>query len=152
MDKFLVLFLIFSTCTAIHSPSFAGVYGDELTKCLVQSATEEDRVALATWMGVLIAQHDKVSEHVRTSYNDLVTTTDSAVDAVTTLTFQVCENEAREAIKYEGPEAYKNSFQYLATIAIQELMTNPSVSKAIVLYQKGIAEKFKSITTKKYSK
>ncbi|SIN72386.1 hypothetical protein [Halodesulfovibrio marinisediminis] len=141
MNKLLAALLIFFACSAAHSISFAGVYGDELTKCLVQSATKEDRVALATWMGVLLAQHSKVSQHVRTSYSDLVDTTNSAVDSVTRLTFQICENEARQAMKYEGAEAYKKSFQYFGTIAIQELMTDPSVSKAMFLYQKSVEEK-----------
>jgi hypothetical protein len=46
---------------AVSGSSYAGPYGDELAKCLVESATKEDRVALVRWMFAAEAANPAVS-------------------------------------------------------------------------------------------
>ena len=134
MKKFFVLSLVLLSCVTVFSTAKAGIYGDELTKCLVNSASAEDKIALAKWMGLAIVQHQAVAPLVTTSQQDLMDVTIDAGDMVIELLGKVCQKEANAALKYEGQTAMTHSFEYFGRVAVQELMIDANVKKAFGLF------------------
>lgn len=106
----------------------AGVYSDDLGKCLVKSTDDNDRVLLVQWVfsifslnpavgslaAVTTAQRDSLNKKAETIFSRLLTGN--------------CRKETIDALKYEGDTAIAASFQVLGQVASRDLMTDPHVA------------------------
>ena len=115
--------LLFAASTAQ-----AGVYEDDLSKCMISKSTDEDKAGLIRWTYGLMsfspivkdltaitkAQHKKLDLVVAGSFERLL--------------FSACRSEAIAALKYEGKGTWANSFGTLAEAAFQSLKNDPVVN------------------------
>ena len=110
------------------SAASAGVYTDELTKCLVSSATENDKLVLVQWLfaevtlNPAIKTMSNVTTAQRESFNRQV------VDRFERLVLKDCRKETVDALKYEGPGAIEASFSVLGQVAGRGMMSDPNVA------------------------
>lgn len=109
-------------------PAQAGLYGDELSKCLVRSATDADRAQLMQWMMAAYAASDAAREIVTLdrAQHDRFNRVGAAL--FNRLILEDCRSESVAAIKYEGASAVEASFETLGKIAGRGLMTDPKVA------------------------
>jgi hypothetical protein len=98
---------------ALGSPAFAGVYTDDLSSCLVEKTTLEDKTALVQWIFVAMAQHPSVSTLTRITPDDVKHHNKQAGELFMRLLTETCLDSSRKAIKYEGAAAIHFSFQAL---------------------------------------
>lgn len=109
----------------------AGPAADELSRCLVQSTSNEDKITLVKWMFASMSLHPAVAE--LSTVND--TTRDAANQDMAALLVLLleerCFNQARAAIQSEGSVALQNSFAILGQAAANELFTNPNVAAGL---------------------
>lgn len=111
--------------------AFAGPYGDELSKCLVNSTTQADRVALVKWMFSAASLHPALKGMVSVSPQQLDDANKYTAGLLTRLLTESCRAEAEKALQYEGMATFQTSFQILGQVAGKELFSSPEVTVAM---------------------
>jgi hypothetical protein len=118
------------------SSAWAGVYADDLGKCLVSATTKDDRSNLIRWLFVAAAQHPAVKpiSVISPAQQD---ESDKAMGAlIMRLLTDSCKTDAQKAIQYEGPVTIQIAFEVLGKVAGQELFSSPEVTANL----KGLAK------------
>ena len=109
----------------------AGVYTDDLSKCLVRATTDQQKATLVQWIFGIAALHptvkplSSVTDSQRTQLNK-----DVAALFMTLLT-DSCRKETQDAVKYEGPAAIQASFGVLGQVAMTSLFSNQDVNTGL---------------------
>jgi hypothetical protein len=117
---------------AVPSPSaFAGVYTDDLSKCLVSKTTPGQKSILVNWMFSAMSLNPSVAKFVsipdakRKEFNvDMA----KLFESLMTVT---CKPEMQLAVRYEGRAAIGAGFNVLGQVAGRELFSNPEVAKSM---------------------
>lgn len=120
------------------APTQAGVYTDDLTKCLVASASPDDQLVLIKWVFGVISAAPQIKTYS--------TVTDAQRDALSKQTGQLmqrlltkdCRTQAVAAIKYEGSSTFESSFEVLGQVAMRGLTSSPEVSKGFGALSNGV--------------
>jgi len=110
------------------SPAFAGVYSDDLTRCLVDKSTLEEKTSLVQWIFVAMSRHPSVSPMTKITADDVEKYNKVAAELLTHLLTETCVEPAKKTIKYEGAAALQSAFQVLGQVAAGELFSNPEVA------------------------
>jgi hypothetical protein len=111
----------------------AGVYSDDLAKCLVSHTTPKDQTEFLRWMFAAISYHPDVADLVSLTPEKRSEMTKNAGRWFERLLTESCAAQFRDASKYEGAQAVSAGFQMLGQVAMRGLMAHPDV-------QKGLAE------------
>lgn len=106
----------------------AGPDADALGHCLVVNSSEDDKLALVTWMFAAMSMHPAVSELAEVSNADREQSLRAMAELTTVLLTERCREEARTAISSEGAIAMQTSFAILGQVAATELFANPQVA------------------------
>lgn len=127
----------------------AGVYSDDLGKCLVQSSSSADHAVLVRWMFAALSLNPVV-QPMSTVTSQQRDETDKKVEVLfSRLLTRDCHTQAVNALKYEGTSAVEESFRLLGGVAARDLMTEPHVEKGMgalgVLF--AADEKFRALLT-----
>lgn len=115
----------------MSSVSQADIYTDDLSRCLIESSSSEDKITLVKWMFSAMALHPAVktiapvNEAARNSANK------EMADIMVDLLSVRCLEQSKKAIKYEGPIALQASFEVFGKVAAQELFSNPNVAQGL---------------------
>jgi len=113
------------------SPAFAGAYTDELSRCLVEKSSANDKSALVQWIFVAMSQHPSVSALTKVTPADVEKHNKVAGELFTRLLAETCAEQSTKAIKNEGPVAIQSAFQVLGQVAAGDLFANPEVAKVM---------------------
>jgi hypothetical protein len=116
---------------ASGSAARAGIYTDDLAKCLVKSTSASDQKALVVWIFSAMSWHPAIQ-----SYSSM---TDGQKDAASRVTAGLmerlliadCRKETVAAVKYEGGNALQGAFGVLGQVAMRDLMTDPKVNASM---------------------
>ena len=123
----------------------AGVYTDDLSRCLVESSTSSDKLTLVKWIFTAISLHPAVKSIATVSAKQIDNSNKEAADIFVKLVTETCKDQTVKAIKYEGEIAIQTSFGVLGQVAMMELLSNPEVAAGMAGLQKYMdAEKIKS--------
>jgi hypothetical protein len=109
----------------------AGVFADELTKCLVKSSSTDDRVLLVQWMFAALSLHPAVQPMVQIKADQRDAATKKAGGIFSRLLAENCRKESVAALKNEGNSAIGAAFGVLGQVASRDLMSNPNVEKGM---------------------
>jgi len=123
----LAVVLALMTDSAIH----AGPYADDLSKCLVEKTTTEDRNALVRWMFVAASRHPAVASISNVSEDELAHANENTANLFVRLLSESCLEQTRKALQYEGAATLESSFSVLGQVAAKELFASPEVAAAI---------------------
>ena len=129
--------LIIGILTALGGTANAGVYGDDLAKCLIGKTAEEDRVAFMTYTFVAMAQHPAVRPYASATPEQLDQLQTRAARIMEQSLTEICRAEAISAIRFEGPASIGSAFQAFGAAATSDLMTVPAVAKGL----EGVGDK-----------
>jgi hypothetical protein len=121
---------LFSLSTVIGSSqlAYAGSYSDELSLCLVRSATSADKATIVQWFFSIISSHPDLSRVSSISNSKRADINKRFAKLFESLLTQACKSETKALIRYEGADAVGESFGALASQALTDLISNPSVS------------------------
>ena len=122
----LALVVAFSVPASFAS---AGVYTDDMSKCLVRSTTAEDQADLVAWVFVAMSAHPSVKGYVNLTEDQRLGKTKAASKLMERLMLTNCRKETVDALKYEGPLAIQQAFGVLGQVAMRGLMADPDVAK-----------------------
>lgn len=117
--------------TVAPQPASAGVYTDDLSKCLVSGTTSEQKAVLVNWMFSAMSLNPAVARYVaipdaqRRQFNKDMA---HLFESLLTVT---CKKEMQAAVKYEGSGAIAAGFNVLGQVAGREIFANPEVAKGL---------------------
>ncbi len=114
---------------AALSPAQAGPYTDDLSRCLVEKSTADDKSLLVQWIFVAMAQHPSVAGLTRITAEDKEKHNRQAGDLFMRLLTETCVDDSKKALKYEGAVAIQMAFQVLGQAAAREIFAHPDVSE-----------------------
>lgn len=132
MKTKLLFGLALLACTSTFCPSArAGIYGDDLSKCLVKNTSAADKSALVQWMFFAMALNSNVASLTAIPESRRIEVDKSMASLLERLLADSCATETQAAVKYEGSNAIGESFKLLGQVATQEMMTDPAVAQGI---------------------
>lgn len=134
--RFITALLIFTSTATIVAPAHAGIYADDLSRCLVESTSKEDRLALVRWLFTAATEHPAVADIARASSEQLEQTSKTTAEMFVRLLTDSCLVQAKKAVEYEGPATFAVSFQVLGQVAGMELFGSPEVNAAMAALEK----------------
>lgn len=109
----------------------AGIYSDDLSRCMVESTSKNDKVELVRWMFMSASLHPAVSSITSVSEEQLDSANRTTAKLVSDLLTEKCNLEAKKALEYEGSMALQIGFQVLGRVAARELFSSPEVLASI---------------------
>ncbi|NBU28125.1 MAG: hypothetical protein EBS42_07925 [Caulobacteraceae bacterium] len=112
-------------------PAQAGVYSDDLSRCLVRSTTADDRTVFITWMFGAMSVHPAVKGQSTLTVAQRTQTSKRAAELMQRLIGTDCRSQAVEALKYEGSSAIEPAFSTFGRAAMMEIMNNSDVGAAL---------------------
>jgi hypothetical protein len=123
------------------SAAHAGPYGDDMAKCLVESTTKEDRIALVRWMFAAAASNPAVAPIAKVSPQTMDDANAAMGALIMRLLTDSCRDKTKKALTYEGPATIQLSFQVLGQVAAGELFSSPEVKNTISGVQRHLDAK-----------
>ena len=131
----------------------AGIYGDDMAKCLVSSTTTQDRSVLVKWIFAAAASNPEVKSMVSVTERQRDKLNKSIAKLFERLLTDSCRKETQAAYKYEGKATISSSFNLLGQVAGRELFSDPNVTKSVsglaqYIDQKKMNDLFASVQQK----
>jgi len=133
MKYFLLVILI-----TFSLPVNAGPFTDKLSICLVKSTSAADKELLIQWVFAAISAHPNVSALSNVSVGKGDALNKSTADLFVKLLTVKCKSETKQALKYEGKNAFQASFKVLGEVAMSGLMRHPNVGKYLSGLEKNM--------------
>lgn len=130
--------LVLPLVLALPLSALAGPKADALATCLSDSTTGKDRKDLSRWIYIAMSAHPDMKPFATVGDPARDQADQTMAKLVTSLLTERCKAEAREAVQQEGSAAMIASFSKLGEVAMQELMTNPDVTRSIGSYERYI--------------
>lgn len=100
---------------------------DALTRCLIESTSEDEKRILVKWVFSVIAQHPDIASMTRIDATQRTSIDRDAAAVFETLLADQCAAPLRVAMKQSGTDAIGRSFQALGTSAATDMLQNPQV-------------------------
>jgi len=126
---------------SVPNMAAAGVYTDELAKCLVTKTSDQDRLVFVRWIVFAFSRHPGVADLARTDEGLGEEMAARMATVSQRLLLEDCHEETRLAIQYEGKQALKQSFQYLGQIAARTLNRSTEVQEEFGRLRQYLDEK-----------
>lgn len=112
----------------VSTPASAGVFTDDLSRCLVSSATAEDRQALLRWIFIAAASNPGLSSLARITEAEREIGVQLAAQTFNRLILRDCRSQSVEAIRNEGFVAVQMAFTQLGQAAGREMLSGPGAT------------------------
>ncbi len=120
---------LFALLSLFASNTHAGPFTDKLSICLIEKTTQADKNKLIKWIFGAMSSHPIVkdlSNIPRETSEQL--SRDTANLFMELLTVR-CRAETEKAVQYESDIALQTSFSILGKVAMQGIMSDPSVAQ-----------------------
>jgi hypothetical protein len=111
--------------------SQAGVYSDDLSRCLVESSTSNDKTLLVKWMFTSMALHPDVASMSNVTEAQREAVNKATAEMFVRLMTETCLAQSKKAIQYEGAAAVEQGFNVFGQVAGKELFAHPHVEQAL---------------------
>ncbi len=113
------------------SSATAGIYTDDLSRCLVESSTASDKIALVKWMFAVLSLHPAVKSMASIPAEELENANKETAGVFVKLLAETCKDQTIKAVKYEGGAAIQASFNVLGQVAAKELLSHSDVASGM---------------------
>jgi hypothetical protein len=138
MRRLVYAVTLVALCGSWSSSASAGIYTDDLTRCMVSATSVGDKTDLVVWVFAALAIHPAVKQYANIAPDARERIDTNIANLIERLLTKDCRSQAVAALKYEGEGAMNGSFEVLGKVATQELMTSPAVGTAIGSYASKI--------------
>lgn len=130
MNLFKMVLVIVTTFT-ISINTYAGIYTNEVSKCLIDSTSARDKVILVKWIFSTMSIHPTIESMSSISKIQSEKINKNFANLLTRLFTEFCHTEIKKALKYDGETALKESFGFLGEVAVEELFLHPKIEKEL---------------------
>lgn len=138
MNRKRISILMFGAALLFGARAEAGVYADDLSKCLVKSASVDDHATLIRWMFGALSLHPALQSMTTITPEQRDTYNTQMAALYERLIYGDCHSEAVAGLKYEGTQALIAGFQVFGEVAARDLFSNPLVTQGL----SGLAKHF----------
>jgi hypothetical protein len=146
--KYRLLITAMAMLVVQPSAAHAGIYADDLTKCLVKNASEKDKVTFVRWFFAALSANPEVKDMVSLSPAQREQNNRNVAALFQRLVLSDCRSESANAIKYEGEASLQGSFGVLGEVASRDLMSHPDVMREMEQMATFVdEEKFRALMT-----
>ncbi|MBN8832357.1 MAG: hypothetical protein J0G94_17480 [Sphingomonadales bacterium] len=121
-------------------PAQAGIFADDLTRCLVKATTVPDQIGLMQWLFSAISANPSISSMARVTEAERAGYNEKAVALIERLVMTDCRKEAVAALRNEGPGTIELAFRTVGEVAMRGLMSDPKTSAAMGAIGKAASE------------
>ena len=135
MKKYLYLILLLIIATNPIT-TYANQASQKLGVCLVDSLNGKERKELAKWIYFGMSTHSTIKPYSKATQKDFDNMNKYVGALITRLLTTNCPVIANKALKESGSSALEFAFGVLGKVAMQELMTEPGVTKALGAFEK----------------
>lgn len=104
----------------------AGVYSDDLGKCMVRSTSEADKTLLIRWVFAALSADPSVKSMATVTPQERSALTRGFAALIERILEKDCRPEAVAALKYEGAGVVETSFAILGEVAMRGLTNGPA--------------------------
>lgn len=132
-SRFAIALCVISAVMAAPTAS-AGVFSDELARCLVRSTSKSDKQQLMVWMFATYSLNPAISRYVSISRTERVHINKRTARLFERLIGEDCSSEASKALRYEGFRAFRKAFRVLGRIAGRQMASTPAVSEGMTKF------------------
>ena len=147
--KKIVQIIILAIGITISVPALSNSAANNLGSCMIDALNGKERKQLAKWIFFAIAAHPEIKSYSSFTIKDINKSDKAIGKLITRLLTKDCPDELKIANKTD-PLAIQKSFELVGQVAMQELMTNKNVMKAITNYAKYVDQKkINSLLTEK---
>lgn len=119
----------------------AGVYADDMSRCLVNSSSATDRDVFMKWLFSAMTLNSEVKSMAAISSGQRDEINKNTAVLLQKLITVTCRTEVQKAVKYEGQQTIQQAFQVFGQFAGLELLTSPRVAEGVAGLRKYIDEK-----------
>ena len=116
----------------------AGVFTDDMSKCLVRASSPEDQAALIRFIFAAMALNPNVASLSAMNAEQRNETERMAASLLQRLLLKDCRTETVAALKNEGIGAIEASFGVLGQVAMRGLMADPNVAANLRAFGDGL--------------
>ncbi|CAN7537227.1 hypothetical protein LJR164_003784 [Phenylobacterium sp. LjRoot164] len=116
---------------AYGSTAQAGLYGDDLSKCLVKASSPQDRNDMVLWIYGAMSLHPEVKPYSKLTTVQHDAVTKKAAALTQRLLTVDCRKETIDALRYEGPATMQAAFGVLGQVAMADLMSDQQVAQGM---------------------
>jgi hypothetical protein len=113
------------------TPAAAGVYAEDLGKCLVSSSSQADQIILVQWMFSAMSVNSNVTALTKVTPEERKVYDLRMAQVVQRLLTVDCRKQTIDALKYEGTGAFESSFEVLGGVASRGLMSDAKTNEAM---------------------
>jgi hypothetical protein len=122
----------------IAAPAAAGVYTDDLSRCLIESTSPADKATLVQWIFSALSQHPTVAALSKATPEDVERINGATGVLFMRLMTESCVEKSRAAIKYEGLGSIQASFGVLGQVATADLLGDEKVRGVLAGLEKHV--------------
>ena len=122
------------------APATAGVFTDDLSRCIVGKATDADKAVLVKWMFAAISKNPSLSGLSSLSEKERDVLNSNAGRLYERLILTDCRSEAVAAVKNEGLDSIGAAGEVLGSAAARQMMSSPEVDKELEKMGAGVSE------------
>lgn len=119
------------TAATVSMPAYAGVYADDLGRCLVSSTTPSDRVTLMTWMFSAMSAEPSLAKLASMTEKQRSDADRNMAKLFDRLVLDQCRKQTIDAVKYEGQASLQSSFEVLGKVAMRQIIDSPDATRAV---------------------
>jgi hypothetical protein len=101
---------------------------DALAACLADSTTGKDRKDMARWVFAGMSTHPDIMSLSNVKPSDRKEMDKTLAALFTRLMTENCPGQAKIVLEKEGPKGFEAAFGIIGKLAMQELMSDPSVN------------------------
>lgn len=112
-------------------PAAAGPATDSFSKCLLSSATPQDRENMIRWVFLAMAAHPSNAKLVNVPASEREKILRDGALAMQRLILVDCRQQAIAAYRADGPAAFEQSFSVLGGAAMEGMMTDRNVTEVM---------------------
>jgi hypothetical protein len=120
--------LVLLSALQLPGTGHAGVYSDDLGKCLVSASTAQEKQQLVQWIFFSISLNPAIKPYSNITQEQREASDRDMAKLLGKLLGESCTNETKQAVKYEGSTAFSTSFRLLGEVAGREMFSSPEVS------------------------
>jgi hypothetical protein len=122
-----IAFLVAMVTTT--SVADAGVFADDLSKCLVNSTSDSDKTVLVVWIYSAMNTHPAIAAYSKMTADQRGQATKQGAELLVRLLTSDCRTQTIAAFRNEGQTSLDESFAVLGRVAMEQLMRDPTVQK-----------------------
>lgn len=117
----------------VAAPALSDTSANNLGRCMVDALNGKERKQLAKWIFFAVAAHPEINSYSSATAKDINESDKNIGKLITRLLTSDCADELKISNKSD-PLAIQKSFELVGQVAMQELMTDQNVMKAVTNY------------------